>query len=79
MKARMERPGLGGMGRKLTTLRQARKLTQERFAAQLNVSKSAVCTWERGQYIPPIYLVCDICRFYGVSADYLLGLVENSC
>lgn len=37
---------------RITTLRHALSLTQERFAARVGVTFSAVNRWERGQAVP---------------------------
>ena len=37
--------------------REERKLTQEELAERLNVAPVTVRKWERGEYVPPPYLL----------------------
>lgn len=58
-------------------LAETRKLhghTQRDLAAQLNVSISAVQSWEQEKSTPSHELLVQICRLYNVSSDFLLGL-----
>ena len=55
-----------------------KKLTLEELAAQTGLSKSALGNYEKdgNTEIGP-YAMVKLAQFYGVSADYLLGLTEN--
>lgn len=58
-------------------LAETRKLhghTQRDLATRLNVSVSAVQSWEQDKSSPSHDLLVQICRLYNVSADFLLGL-----
>ena len=46
------------------------------LAADLDVSESAVRNWLKGQKTPNGRLLYALCLYFGVSADWLLGLVE---
>ncbi len=63
---------------KLKDLRTERKLTLDELAQQVGLSKSSLSKYESDGYndISP-YSLGVLARFYGVSADYLLGLTEN--
>lgn len=53
-------------------------LTLERLAEQTGLSKSALGKYESDDYkdISP-FAIATLAEFYGVSADYLMGLTEN--
>ncbi len=63
---------------KLKDLRVERGLTLEQLAEQTGISKSALGKYENDDYkdISPFNLA-TLAKFYGVSADYLLGLSEQ--
>ncbi len=58
---------------KLTQLRKARGITQEQLAEQLGVSRQAVSRWESGDSTPDMLNLVGICRYFGVSSDYLIN------
>lgn len=55
-----------------------RHLTLEQLAAETNLSKSALGKYESDEYkdISP-FAIATLADFYGVSADYLMGLTET--
>ena len=63
---------------RLKDLRVERHLTLEQLAEQTGLSKSALGKYESEDFkdISP-YAIATLAKFYGVSADYLLGLTEN--
>lgn len=50
--------------------------TQQDLANKLNVSKFTVQSWEQEKSSPSHELLVKICRLYGVSSDFLLGLSD---
>ena len=63
---------------RLKDLREEKHLTLKQLAVQTGLSQSALGSYEKdeGKEISP-YSVTKLAEFYGVSADYLLGLAEN--
>lgn len=61
---------------RLKELRSRRGYTLEELAALVGRSKSQVARWERGQ-TPASDVVSNLATTFGVSADYLLGLVDQ--
>lgn len=59
-------------GEKLSAYRQNANMTQEELALKTGVTPQAVSKWERGQSLPDIGLLADLCRVLDVSADLLL-------
>lgn len=63
---------------KLKDLRVERKLTLEELSEQTGISKSALGNYETNDYKDiSHYNIVILSKFYGVTADYLLGLSEN--
>ena len=60
----------------MSALRRARGLNQRQAAADLNISQALLSHYETGAREPGLDFVCRACRYYGVSADYLLGLSD---
>ncbi len=63
---------------RLKDLRVERHLTLEQLAAETGLSKSALGNYESDDYkdISP-FAIATLADFYGVSADYLMGLTET--
>lgn len=61
----------------LSVLRRERNISQRTAAAALNISQALLSHYENGAREPGLDFVCRACRYYGVSADYLLGLSEE--
>lgn len=59
-------------GTRLSTLRKAQRMTQEKMAEELNISLEHLSKMERGKRKPSIDLVIDIACYFHVSTDYLL-------
>lgn len=57
-------------------LRQNAKLSTIKLGEILNVSNSTITRWENGNIIPSIENLYNIAVYFGVSADYLLGLED---
>lgn len=60
----------------MSALRRERGLSQRTVAAELHISQALLSHYENGAREPGLGFVCRACRYYGVSADYLLGLQE---
>ena len=60
----------------MSALRRSRGLSQRHAAADLNISQALLSHYENGAREPGLDFACRACRYYGVSADYLLGLTD---
>lgn len=58
------------MGGQLKKLRKATKLSQEKFAERLGMSKDTIYNYEKGKTAIPHDLVKKLCQEFNVSADY---------
>lgn len=58
-------------------LREDNDLTQKQIASVLGTSQTMYARYERGANELPIRHLITLCRYYNVSADYLLDTVPN--
>ena len=61
----------------LKQFRKEMKITQDKLAKFLNTTHSVISDYERGRYLIATPFLYQICAKYRVSADYLLGRIEN--
>ena len=64
-------------GSRLKEFRKENKITQEKLASELNMARSALANYERGRTIIATPFLYTICKNYRVSADYLLGKIDE--
>ena len=64
-------------GMKLKQLRVNRGLTQNDLAAVLEVNRATISGYETGGVYPSVEIMKKIAEFFGVSADYLMGLSND--
>jgi len=62
---------------KLRGLREDNDLTQQQIADVLGTSQTMYARYERGANEMPIHHLVTLCKFYNVSADFLLGTAPN--
>ncbi|NLV85864.1 MAG: helix-turn-helix transcriptional regulator [Clostridiales bacterium] len=61
-------------GSVLAELRRERKLSQRKLSADLNISQALLSHYENGSREPGLAFVKRACTYFGVSADFLLGI-----
>ena len=62
---------------KLKELRKELKLTQIKLADILNTTQSVIAEYEKGKNLIATPFLYTICKKYNISADYLLGKIDN--
>ena len=60
--------------KRLRDLREDHDLTQQELADVLGTSQTMYARYERGANEMPIRHLITLCKYYKVSADYILGL-----
>lgn len=58
------------MGEQLKKLRKKVKLSQEKFAERMGMSKDTIYNYEKGKTAIPHDLIKRLCQEFNVSADY---------
>jgi transcriptional regulator with XRE-family HTH domain len=61
------------IGSKITTLRKAKKWSQEDLAKKVNSSRVMIGNYERNSNTPSIDIILKIAKVFDVSIDYLAG------
>ncbi len=63
-------------GERLRGLREDSDLTQTQLAAAVNMTQRKISYIECGRFEPGVDDIVILCRYFNVSADYLLGLSD---
>lgn len=63
---------------RLRSVRIASGLTQQAAADAFGISLRGYCRWEKGEREPQLTTLAAIANYYGVTADYLLGLSDEA-
>ena len=63
---------------RLKELRIEKGLTQKELAVAVNTTDDSIFSWEKGRSQPPIETIRSLCRVLDSSADYLLGLEDET-
>ena len=63
--------------KRIRDLREDRDKTQQEIAQVLGTSQTMYARYERGANELPIRHLLALCELYGVSADYLLGIMGS--
>lgn len=61
---------------KVRFLRKSAELSRDDFADYLGYSERTIASWERGERVPGYDGIVSLAMFFGVSADWLLGIKE---
>lgn len=64
------------MDKKLKELRKLKNVSQKEVAKAIGITLSAYSNYEQGLRQPSYEILKSICKYFDVTADYLLGL-EN--
>lgn len=64
------------LGQRLKELRLENGYTQKEIAQMLKINSVTYLHYEKEQREPPLSLLADIAKLYGVTVDYLLGLSD---
>ncbi len=62
------------LGKRLRDLREDANLTQLQLAKILNMTQRKISYLEQDKYEPSIQDIIEICMFFNISSDYLIGL-----
>ncbi|MBQ7923945.1 MAG: helix-turn-helix transcriptional regulator [Clostridia bacterium] len=68
---------LNVMAERLKTLRSEKNIGQNLLAKELQISNASVSYWENGKQEPSAQAIYKLATYFGVSADYLLGLTDD--
>lgn len=66
------------IGKRLKEIRISKGLLQKDVAKSIGISKARLSNYEMNKRKPSIEIIAKISRFYNVSVDYLLFLIDSS-
>lgn len=64
------------MNERLKLLRKQKNVSQKVVAEAIGITLSAYSNYEQGIREPNIQIIIALCKYFDVSADYLLGLKD---
>lgn len=64
------------IAKNIRAVRLDKGIKQVEVASYLKIDKSNYSKYELGKLEPNIYMLISLSKLYGVSVDYLLGLVD---
>ncbi|MBQ2774963.1 MAG: helix-turn-helix transcriptional regulator [Clostridia bacterium] len=65
------------LSQRIREIREDRDLTQTDIAIILKTSQTVYSRYERNERTLPTELLYELCKYYNLSADYLLGLSDD--
>lgn len=54
------------------------RYTQKQIATLLNISEGNITNWKKGENLPSVDILYKLCIILDESADYLLGLEDET-
>ena len=70
-------PKLECFASRLSQLRSERQMSQTQLAARLQITQGLLSHYENGRREPGLAFIVQVCQFFDISADYLLGLSDT--
>lgn len=65
------------LGERLAFLRRREDISQKELGEKLNISHYTISSYEKGRSEPSDELKVRLARYFGVTVDYLVGLVDQ--
>lgn len=65
------------LGERLAYLRRREGISQKDLGRELNISHYTISSYEKGRSEPSDEIKARIARYFNVSADYLIGLIDD--
>jgi len=65
------------IGERLRELRKAKKMKQEELGSCFGLSKAILSSYELGKSDPPDKIKIELARYFNISLDYLIGVIDE--
>ena len=62
---------------RIKALRNEKGIGQNKLADDIQVSNASVSYWETGKQIPSAEVLFKLAVYFDVSADYILGIIDE--
>lgn len=63
--------------KRIRTLREKRRMSQQMLATELNVTQAMVSKYELGTCEPDVFIIRRLAEIFGVSSDYLIEISDE--
>ncbi len=61
---------------RLKELRIENNLTQDKLAEKTQIAQASISKYELGLQSPTLEAIITLCKFFNVTSDYLIGMVD---
>lgn len=65
------------IGERIQYLRLEKEMTQKELAKELKVSLKTIQFYEQNRNTPETYMIVALAKYFNVSSDYILGLINT--
>ncbi|MBO7214292.1 MAG: helix-turn-helix transcriptional regulator [Clostridia bacterium] len=72
----MDKFDIKQVGERIKSLRIEKGIGQNKLAEDLGLSNASISYWETGKQIPSAEVIYKLAKYFGVSADYLLCIID---
>ena len=62
---------------RLQWIRDCKNISQKEIAEYLGIKQQQYARYEKGVNVMPVIYLGPICQFLDISADYILGLIDE--
>ncbi len=62
---------------RLQWIRDCKNISQKELAEHLGIKQQQYARYEKGVNVMPVIYLGPICQFLDISADYILGLIDE--
>ena len=62
---------------RLQQIRDCKNISQKELAEHLGIKQQQYARYEKGVNVMPVIYLGPICQFFDISADYILGLIDE--
>lgn len=66
------------IGKIIKEERKIKKFSQTELADLIGVTQDSISLWENGKRIPDTQYIILLCKIFNISADYLLGIEDET-
>lgn len=66
-----------GLNKRIETLIYSTDKSLRQLSKEMGLSSNVMCTWFNQGANPRAYTIIQLCKYFDVSADWLLGLKEG--
>ena len=69
---------MNSIGQRIKEERQSKNISQTELGKLIGVTQDSISLWEKDKRIPDTQYIIELCKVFNISADYLLGLEDET-